>query len=881
MKTVYVAFGNHFDLLWRRCWERDYIYQGMRFISYARVEELILERIITLCEQGDGAYSVEQALTMRTYLKKHPEALPRLQALFARGLFEMYGGGEAVIDVNMCCYETMVRNLASGTRYCREVLGMPPLMAYHGDGFGSSAQFPQAIRACGFPGVNALTYAYPDNRYWRGLDGSIVLAGVGAPGRWCFFDHCYHEPCRACHGLAPESCAACRGTGIDIPQNHYPPFGPAKEEAFQHGIAQYLITSEEMLPPENFSVQLRAWEAAQPEVRYVWGTQRNYAHLWEDEAAAVDQPPAALLASRVENNPVQTGCYVSRIRIKQLARRCEGTFYGWEKAVVLTNLIAVDRHRWEELFLELPLAFFHDSITGTHQDEAYSELLERMSALPAQTAEEAVRAVGHGAQSPAGWSSAPHPLWVFNPTAQRLPLRVPLPVSDWQQQGEYAAVSADGRRFPVIQPLRADSPPVPPLPTRMVNAVGPDARTRPLSDTAYIEVDGLTSLAWTPLRIEAAAAPTPLVGNVLQNTHLQLHLGEHGVESVRELATGAEIHADALTIGELLLDEDEGDPWSTRKPSAFRRELHAYTHLLGAQRFAGYQQAYYFGRYEPNLRFGREQDPAIFSLDWYVTVRLLDNARRVDYQYEIFWKSANRRIRAAFPTQAPTDTGVYSIPGGYLTRERYERTESFLWSPNGDWPAVHYFATQAENGPGWAVVNYGTPSSRIEEGRLLVSLLRSPGFAHSLERYAQDYPMPTNGIRDNGWHHFTLSLLPFAGESDLPRLSLAASALNQAPPSLLAPAGALPTKPALRIEGEGVELLCAKPSFAPTQPTRLVTRLLNLTPEEADVTVFTPAGVAGVFTCNALEEREGAHPVQGGQCELTLRPFEARTCLLE
>ena len=218
MKTVYVHFSNHFDLVWRRCWDRDYVYQGGRYASYRRIEELCLLRNVELAEHGEGAYAVEQGLTMRAFLERHPEALPRLKALYEQGLFEVCGAGEAIIDVNLCSFETMCRNLASGVHYCRTVLGMPPLLANHGDGFGSSAQFPQVIRQCGLPGINGLSYSAPDNQYWRGLDGSTVLVWGGAPGRGYFFDHCYHEPCRACRGETPADCARrssrCRPTAL-------------------------------------------------------------------------------------------------------------------------------------------------------------------------------------------------------------------------------------------------------------------------------------------------------------------------------------------------------------------------------------------------------------------------------------------------------------------------------------------------------------------------------------------------------------------------------------------------------------------------------------------------------------------------------------------
>lgn len=885
MRTVYVYFSNHFDLVWRRCWDRAYDYHGGRYASYRRVEELCLLRNLDLAERGEGAYAVEQALSVRAFLERYPDALPRLKALYRKGLFEMCGAGEAIIDINLCGFETMCRNLASGVRYCRDVLGMPPLLANHGDGFGSSAQFPQVIRQCGFPGINGLSYSYPDNQYWRGLDGSTVFVGGGAPGRGYFFDHCYHEPCRVCHGRRTAGCAACEGTGFDMPQNVYPPFEPVADDRFAGDVAQYNVCSEEMLPPENFSANFRLWEKAQPDVQYRWGTPQRVRHLWEASARAVDDAPANKIASRVENNPVQTGCYVSRIRIKQEARRCESILYGWETALALTMPAAVDAKRWEGFFRELPLFFFHDAITGTHQDDAYTELRERMATLQREVPRaglQALRAGGWRAQAAEfAPTAARRQLAVFNPDAASTPLRIPLPVRDWRQCQALVAETADGQRLAVPLELHTWSPALPLPAGRLIVGVGPTARTRPEQSLAHIEaVDGLAPLAWSSVRLVPAPAPEPGDACELRNDQIAVRLGEHGVEAVTDLVSGGTAAADLFQLGELLIEDDEGDPWGTRRRRSFRRALGEFTHRLGTLRFAGYQEAYYGGVYEPNLRFGREPDPSVFALEWYVTVRLVDGARRVDFAFELFWKAADRRVRAVFPVQAPGDNGWYSIPGGWLERPRYEQTDTFLWSPNGDWPALYFAAAQPAPGklPGWGVVNYGTPATRIEDGRILVSLLRAPGFGHCLERYAQAYPMPTSGIRDGGWHRFTLSLVPHAGVADMPRLALAAAALNQAPPAVRVPREAALPAPALHVEGAGIQLVAAKLPFDGRGARGPVLRLLNLRPAPVEARLCLGGKGGGAATvCNLVEEG-GAALVPDGT--LTFRAFEVKTVRL-
>jgi len=883
VQTVFVHFSNHFDLIWRRGWEKDYVYQGRRYLSYRQLQELCLHRNIDLAERGEGAYTVEQALTIRSFLEKHPDAKGRLKTLYAAGLFEIYGAGEAIIDTNLCSFETLCRNMASGVRYCRDELGMPPLLANHTDGFGSSAQFPQVIRKCGLPGITELSYAKPDNVYWRGLDGSTVFCWKGPPGRTYFFDHCYHQPCPTCRGLDSGPCLTCEGMGLDPALNTYPPFEPVPDDPFAGDLAQYLVYSEEMLPPTGFTDHFRCWQEGSPEVTYRWGTPRMLRGLWAPMAGAIDSPPPDQLSSRMEHNPVMTGCYVSRIGIKQEARRCEAIYYGWETALASTFPGRLDPRRWEPLFLELPLIFFHDAITGTHQDTAYEELTDRLGELRRATTAEGLRVMRE-----AGWdvgettmdsSIAGQTLLTFNPASSTDAVRVPLEVSDWRKAPCLAARDVDGRSYPVVYDWHRWSPALPTAAPRTVAAVGPSAAPRPHRGQAGIEASGLPPLAWSRLRLEMSGDPQPIEARVITNSHLEIHLETHGVDRITDRASGAEVRGETIGIGGLVLEEDEGDLWGTRKKPAFRNELAEFTRYLGALRFAGYQEAYYGGRYEPCVHFGREEDPNIFALSWYVTVRLLDDARRVDFGFEVFWQSINRRIRAVFPVQSPSDSAWYSIPGGWLERPRYEQTETHLWSPNGDWPALHFVATRpGMAGAGWAVVNHGTPSARVEDGRILVSLLRSPGFSYCLERYAQDYPMPTSTMGDGGWHHFRLSLLPHGGLADMPRLAAAASERNQSPPVMVDRSTDDAPPAWWRLEAEGIEVLSVKRPFQTETDRDAVIRLLNPRPEpNRAILHFASATVCEVALCRLTEDEPVAVPVHDRVCKLTFRPFEVIT----
>jgi alpha-mannosidase len=676
-------------------------------------------------------------------------------------------------------------------------------------------------------------------------------------------------------------------------QNFYPPYEALKEGDFQDGLSLFAVTSEEMLPPEYIQDLISKWGKEHPEIQYIWGTQRHLAPLLEADLALVDAPPPERLSSAVENNPAQTGCMVTLIKSKMGARRSEALFYGAEVAVAAANFSAglcrSNIEQWHELFSELCLYHFHDAVTGTHQEVAGCELRERRKNF-----ESAVNGLGAAmvsGRSPSQISALPGPdktIRVFNPRAEANDaLRIELPLADWHEASPMIAETDDGRRFPVTMPWHSFSPEAPVMKFPIIHAVGSAARTRPENGSVFIEVPGLEPLSWTSMTLRNAASPHEMETRELSNGRIRIMLGDKGVDQVCDLETGAVMRGEeAFPIGALRLDEDEGDPWGTRKIPAFRDTLASYTKFLGAARFEGYSEAWYYGIYEPNLGFGREKDAMVFGLEWQITVRLLDGAERVDFCYEIFWKSANRRIRVVFPTQSPTDTGWYSIPGGWLGRKRYEQTGTGLWSPNGDWPALYFVATQGSDAmsPGWALVNYGTPSARIENGQIQMSLLRSPAFGHCLERYGQNYPMPTGNLRDSGWHHFTFSLTPHAGAGDMANLTRRAAALNARPFSLADCPGSLPDAAWPKLISDSITLEAVKPVFLPSPKgipdNAVVLRFLNLSAQSGQATLRQDAALDVMLQeCNLIEEPEGEifELKKGRSKTLNFEPFKSRS----
>ena len=147
--VVYIVVNNHFDLTWRRCWQRPLIFQDQQFVSYTDLEAYYLIDNIALAKQHpDYKFEIESVLVLRTILKRHPELLPVLQALMKEGRFGITGGGETIVDANMIEGESLVRNYVDGLLWVEDTFGKQTRLAVRNDAFGNSAQLPQILRGC-------------------------------------------------------------------------------------------------------------------------------------------------------------------------------------------------------------------------------------------------------------------------------------------------------------------------------------------------------------------------------------------------------------------------------------------------------------------------------------------------------------------------------------------------------------------------------------------------------------------------------------------------------------------------------------------------------------------------------------------------------------
>lgn len=746
---VYLVQHNHFDPIWRRGWERSFDYRGKRYRPYAELEEHFFNTWLENARSG-ATLSEGQAVVFRKFLERNPGRLDELKQLVKDGIIELTAAGETVADTNMPSGETLLRNLVLGQLWFEETFGVIPSGGWLEDAFGQSAQIPQIFRGCECDMVHRLSYKRVPGSVWKGLDGTPIFTGVEPGGGGS--GHCIKiPPCPVCSGFG---CKECRQTGLDLPKVSIPDadIENALCQDFSSSPFWLLAFGGEEAAPNPRLPEIVKRVSARTGVKMSWGGFNDIA-LYHADGISRMKAGDFEASDQVEANPVSTGCYVSRIRIKQEFRRIENLLNVAERWAAVAYLRG-EPYPEEELlqaWRSLLFVAFHDAITSTHIDQAYYEILDMLEQAEHEAGhvlEDALEFLSSGIEGEPGATLA-----IFNadswtrsdPVSIRLEGVSGVPRLTGPNGEELAVLdcSAEGEMVDVT----FAPPPVPALGFAVVS-IDPDA--------APIDTGEITD------------AP-----GEISNEFIRIVCSDKGVESVVDLQTGKPaLRAGDFRVGELILEEDIGHPWGTMSAPSFREGLSRFTKRITVRKAAGCQEITLIGQYQGS-------DDGTRVLTWRQSIKLYAGVPRIDFHTSVDWDTAQRRIRMAFPTGIATSQATYSVPYGALERSAYEPDMNQLPSTNGDWPAINWVDVyDSQAGRGVALVNLGTPAHTVENGLLLVSLLRSPTDRWCLNE-PEYYDCPDfDGARDAGMHEFSHTLIPHQGDYVQARIERRAREIN-------------------------------------------------------------------------------------------------------
>jgi len=422
VREILVLGHNHFDPMWRRCFLADAVYNGTTVKPYADIEALVLDGWLALAPRG-YSFTEGQAVVLREWLRRRPDARAGLRAAIAQGSFGPVQAGETVQDSNLSTAEGLVRNFLVAAPLWRE-LGIedhPGMqIAWLEDAFGNSANYPQVLLGVGCTVAAKLSYRACPGDVWTGIDGSSIalldrvpMHYHGAPTKY--------PPCPECSGAG---CAACSATGLQLvpvlAQESFTAFlasvvaavqdpaakGPAAgafqgwdaavDAGLSGGTPGVGVGGEETLPVAGILHAVEAVAAScPPGITVRFGTWVELYERYRPRLAAAvaraDGSPSP------ELNPAMPGCMVTR---RETKTRSRASAYRLCEA---ESRIASDAWRsgapvsapaeFGEAWRAVAFAQFHDAITGTHIDAAFREMMQFLDRADAVAAR-------HGAMAP-------------------------------------------------------------------------------------------------------------------------------------------------------------------------------------------------------------------------------------------------------------------------------------------------------------------------------------------------------------------------------------------------------------------------------------------------------------------------------------------------
>ena len=70
--SLYVVITNHFDLTWRRCWDRRFTWDGQEYVSYAEIEDAYMTENLALARKHpEYKFMAECTAVARKFVERH------------------------------------------------------------------------------------------------------------------------------------------------------------------------------------------------------------------------------------------------------------------------------------------------------------------------------------------------------------------------------------------------------------------------------------------------------------------------------------------------------------------------------------------------------------------------------------------------------------------------------------------------------------------------------------------------------------------------------------------------------------------------------------------------------------------------------------------
>ncbi len=784
---------HHSDLYWK--------WPGKIYAQYR--ESQLNQMADAFRKNGKMSAASEQSEVMRQYLAEHPENKEIFQKAVQDGRFTLTGGA-LIPDVNMISGETLVRILQRGRQYYKETFGVDVNIACFSDAFGMHAQIPQVMKKSGYhylcPGIR--TPGLPDECresrafVWQALDGTAVTVG-----------------------LAMQLDSVSRRTNLPLilteEERLYDCLSSLRQSSMSRDALLCYTTEIEDIRYDLLFPILQRVNAEPGNNKIEFGSLKQFLENLD---------PEALPVFNGEINPIFTGCYTTRIGVKQQLRAGENQLFAAELLATLTQTKTDLSAAWENLTLNT----FHDVICGCVHDDVMAEAQTRFDKARAETERNISKCAKKLPQ-----------LTVLNPSAIAGDRIV-------ECDAEKASALADVT-------IQADG------------------------DRAFFQANlpacGIRSFR----KGKAKLAKARKIGNRFTAGIFEVDFSTPHPSITTKYGTLAKDK-----FGEILFRLDCGSMWDDRFGSTYYGSDQMEEKVTAIEDGPLFVSVKTEGKVLPP-QF-RPWDGAVGThwtgfgaLSFCKTYRFFKSQNYFTMKVQLDWAGHNGKIFVRFPLDVDVCNarGLYHIPFGSAVRQPYfEVKKSFLSTlkelprdvyqhASGDWPALNW-VDYADLNRGCAIANNGTPGCQCVNGALQYSLLRSgtmilDGLMH-----------PQPGALDNGTHEYEFAFAPHGAECE-EAVRIASDALNRKPLLILGAAKASEAVKALPVFREDNIVI----SSIRTTEDGVVIRAYEAFGEETCATLALPAQAR--LAESDLQESSW-EKLSGNQ--VAFKPYEIKTILL-
>ncbi len=343
----------HFDLEW---WKTE--------ANYAKdMVEIIEHAARMLREYPEFKYVLDQATSIEPYLEAHPDKIDELKSWIAEGRVEVVGGTLAAPDHNIPTGEALVRQQVMGMAWAEQVLGAEVVSGWAIDTFGHPSQIPQIYSKCG---LESITFArgitpwyreHPLDFMWQGPDGSAVQV------HWLAAHYNQFMP------LGRKANRLIRGLFQELKQRiaYEAPRTMAK-------VLMVPVGADFCIPVPDWILFVKSWNL-QHDLPFKFAIPRE--SLRQIRESCKGRMPQA----SGEFNPLFSGGYESRHKLKRLCRKTEHDLLSAERLAALSWALGNEYPEQDlcEAWTGVLKCDFHDTINGTGTDAVTREALARYS----------------------------------------------------------------------------------------------------------------------------------------------------------------------------------------------------------------------------------------------------------------------------------------------------------------------------------------------------------------------------------------------------------------------------------------------------------------------------------------------------------------------